>query len=93
MGWEWPRLFWWAPRALFGLVPGQVLDRDPVTGLQLTAGSRRMGPGGPTMDIDTGMPGDAGRLAYDMGTGVLVRYQVQTQSTGATIDLSLQSMP
>jgi len=45
------------------------------------------------MDIDTGMPGDAGRLAYDMGTGVLVRYQVQTQSTGATIDLSLQSMP
>jgi hypothetical protein len=45
------------------------------------------------MDIDTGMPGNAGRLTYDMGTGVLVRYQVQTQSTGTTIDLSLQSMP
>lgn len=86
-------LFWWAPEALAGMVQGQVLDRDPVTDFQLTVGSRGMGPGGPTLDIDTGMPGNAGRLTYDMGTGVLLRYQVQTQSTGTTIDLSLQAMP
>ena len=86
-------LFWWAPEALAAMTPGQVLDNDPVTGLQVTVGAAGRGPAGPTVDIETQLPGTAGRVTYDVGSGVLLRYQVQTQSNGTTIDLSLQAMP
>lgn len=86
-------LFWWAPDALAAMTQGQVLDSDPVTGLQLTVAAVGDGPAGPTVDIETRMPGTAGRVTYDVGTGVLLRYQVQTQSNGTTIDLSLRAMP
>jgi hypothetical protein len=86
-------LFWWSPDALATMAPGQVLDTDPVTGLQTTVGARASGGAGPTIDIETRMPGTFGRVTYDIGTGVLLRYQVQTQSDGTTIDLALQGMP
>ena len=86
-------LFWWAPAALAAMTPGEVLDSDPVTGLQLTVGSAGSGPAGPTVDIESRMPGMAGRLTYDVGSGVLMRYQVETQSNGTSFDLSLQAMP
>jgi hypothetical protein len=86
-------LFWWSPEALAAMAPGQILDRDPVTGLQTTVGARADGPAGPTIDIETQMPGTSGRVTYDIGTGVLLRYQAQTQSDGTTIDLALQGMP
>jgi hypothetical protein len=75
------------------MTPGQVLDTDPVTGLQTTVGLQANGPAGPTIDIETRLPGAFGRVTYDVGTGVLLRYQVQTQSDGTTIDLALQGMP
>jgi hypothetical protein len=86
-------LFWWSPEALAAMTPGQVLDTDPVTGLQTTVGRQASGPAGPTIDIETRLPGTSGRVTYDIGTGVLMRYQVQTQSDGTTIDLALQGMP
>jgi hypothetical protein len=86
-------LFWWSPEALATMSPGQVLDTDPVTGLQSTVGLQGSGPVGPTLDIETRMPGSFGRVTYDVGTGVMLRYQSQTQSDGTTIDLSLQGMP
>jgi hypothetical protein len=86
-------LMWWSPDALAAMTPGQVLDTDPVTGLQTSVGQQGNGPAGPTVDIETTLPGTAGRLTYDIGTGVLVRYQVQTQSDGMTIDLALEAMP
>lgn len=86
-------LFWWSPEALAGMTPGQVLDSDPVTGLQTTVGQPGRGPAGPTLDIETRLPGSAGRVTYDVGTGVLLRYQTHTQPTGTTIDLALRAMP
>ncbi len=86
-------LFWWSPDALAEMAPGQVLDTDPVTGLQTTVGSQGSGPAGPTIDIETSMPGSFGRVTYDVGTGVMLRYLSQTQSDGTTIDLVLQGMP
>ncbi len=85
--------FWWAPDALAGMTQGQLLDEDPVTGLRLVVGGRGMGPGGPTIDIDTQLPGTSGHLTYDLGTGVLMRYQVSTPSAGTAIDLTLAAMP
>ena len=86
-------LFWWAPEALARMTTGQVIDSDPITGLRITVGGVGSGPAGPAVDIDTQMPGTVGRATYDGGTGVLLRYQVQTQSNGTTLDLSLQAMP
>jgi len=86
-------LFWWSPDALAAMTPGQVLDTDPVTGLALSVGARGSGPGGPTIDIESRLPGTTGRVTYDIGTGVLRRYQLQTQSDGTTIDLVLQGIP
>ncbi|MFN8520981.1 MAG: hypothetical protein U0667_16670 [Chloroflexota bacterium] len=86
-------LFWWSPDALAAMTTGQVLDTDPVTGLTLTVGSSGSGPTGPTLDIESQMVGAAGRFTYDVASGVLLRYQVQTQANGTAIDLVLQAMP
>jgi hypothetical protein len=39
------------------------------------------------------MPGTVARATYDVGTGALLRHQMQTQSNGTTVDLSLEAMP
>lgn len=86
-------LFWWAPDALASMTTGQVLDTDPTTGVRLSVGARGQGPGGPTVDIESQLPGTAGRTTFDVGTGVLLRFQLRTASDGSITDLALQRLP
>ncbi len=86
-------LFWWSPDALARMTPGQMLDTDPLTGMQVAVGAAGQGPGGATLDIQSGLPGTAGIITYDAATGVMVRFRTQTATDGTTTDLALQAMP
>jgi len=75
-----------------GAVAGLLFARSRRSPEPAVPGSRP-NEGGPTIDIESRLPGTTGRVTYDIGTGVLRRYQLQTQSDGTTIDLVLQGIP
>jgi hypothetical protein len=80
-------LFWLSPDMLAGLADtsaGQLLDKDPVTGEQLTLQSV-----GREVTVESRLPGITSRMAYDGTTGVLTAYAAQVPGSGTTIDLRL----
>ena len=85
--------YWWDPRALAAMQPGQVLDKDPLTGEQTVVSSMAQGPRGPLVVIDRQITGVIVRSAYEQQSGVLAQYIVQTAHSGTTITLTLQGGP
>ena len=77
------------PRSLQRLQPGQVLDRDPVTGRQLSF----VGSDGRTATIQAQGPLDQQSFTYDLQSGALVASVQQQQQGPARIryDVQLQN--
>jgi hypothetical protein len=80
-------LFWLSPDGLAALAdasPGQLLDKDPVTGEELTLQSV-----GREVTMESRLPGVTSRMGYDATTGALTSYVAQVPGSGTTIDLHL----
>ena len=85
-------LYWLSPQALSAIAamsPGSVLDKDPITGEQLTLVSTDNG----VVTLLSRLPGIATQGGYDTTSGVLKTYAAQVPASGTTIPLQLQGGP
>jgi hypothetical protein len=81
--------FWYDPGALAAMQQGQVLDQDPVTGEQAVVSAAQ----GNVIAIDNQIPGIGQRRQYDVRSGALVVYDLQTPASGIALHLELQGNP
>ncbi len=77
--------YWYAPAALAGMSPGDLLDEDPITAARITVESVD-----PTLIVlAMGMDGVTVRTGYDRDSGVLVMLDIVQTVTGSTVHLEL----
>lgn len=81
--------YWYDPASLAGMQPGQVLDKDPLTGGQVVVS----GAQGNVIAIDDQIPGIGQRRQFDVRSGALVSFDLQTPASGISIHLDLQGSP
>ncbi len=85
-------LYWYAPAALAGMSPGDLVDEDPITGARITVESVEsvdLAGSGVLVALTMAMDGVTVRTGYDRDSGVLVTLEINQAVTGSTVQLHL----